>query len=158
MSTQRREIRWQRKSCMERAGTSEQVRPVPVACYTRANANGGTAPPVATAWFNPTDEDLSMGATAWLATNSLQSDHRIRKLVRPVRFVIQAIRRGSPPFWAGARAATGTPATYASSLRHIPSPPVLKRLHPTSPRVPAALSSWTERYDGKRDLYLQYAA
>jgi hypothetical protein len=158
MSTQRRESRWQRRSCMERVGFAEQVRPAPVAWYARANANGGTAPPVATARFHPTDGDLSVGSPAWLATNSLQLDYRIGKLVRPVRFVIQAIRRGSPPFGAGARAATGTPATYASSLPHIASPSGLERLHPTLPRVPAALSRWTERYDGKRDLYLQYAA
>jgi hypothetical protein len=37
-------------------------------------------------------------------------------------------------------------------------PALPARLHPSLPRVPAALSCRTERQDGKRDLYIQHAA
>jgi hypothetical protein len=137
MSTQRRENRWQRTSCTERADTWKQACLLPVAQQSRARANGGTAPPA---------------VSAWLATNSLQLDHRIGQLVR------QSHRRGSPPPGAGSNAATATPATLRSSLPLIPFPSGFARIHPSFPQVPAGDSRWTERYDGKGNLHLQYAA
>jgi hypothetical protein len=161
MSTQRRENRWQRRSCTEcgvpgrrylpdgvqRAGPQGESFPGLFARQDRADANGGTAPP-----SHPSDEDLSPGAPAWLATNSLQMDYRIVQLVR------QDLRLGSPPFGAGRGAETGTSATHGLSLPHIPSPSGFEQFHPTLPRVPAGRRRWAERYDGKRDLHLQHAA
>jgi hypothetical protein len=170
MSTQRRENRWQRTSCTLGAGASRvpgdrsaspgwrvsgHATPAPIAQYDRAYANGGTAPP---------------RTSAWLATNSLQSDRRTIKLVKPVRFVplvplvpffsrdIRHSSHSSPPSGAALRAATGTLATHRSSLPHIPSSSGFVCLHPTLPRFPAGKRRWTERYDGKRDLHLQHAA
>ena len=151
MSTQRRENRWQRRSCtqceapgrrflpegVQRAGPPGEEIPGLIARHHRADASGGTAPP---------------GFPAWLATNSLQSGYRIVQLVR------QDLRLGSPPFGASRGAETGTSATHGSSLPHIPSPSGFERLHPTLPRVPAGRRRWAERYDGKRDLHLQHAA
>jgi hypothetical protein len=151
MSTQRRESRWQRTSCTERAGPLGKAIPGPIARNGRARASGGTAPPGISA-FHPSDESLSSGFPAWLATNSLQSGYRIVQLVR------QDLRLGSPPFGAGRGAETGTSATHGSSLPHIPSPSGFERLHPTWPQVPAGRRRRAERYDGKRDLHLQHAA
>lgn len=148
MSTQRREIRWQRTSCTvcaEISGgpgdrswsqgwkASGHASPSPDARPGRADASGGTAP-------------------AWLATNSLQSDYFIEQLVR------QDIRRGLPPPGARSRAATGVPATRRSSLLPISIPPGFASFHPTSPQAPAGNRHWAERYDGQRDLYFQHAA
>jgi hypothetical protein len=134
MSTQRRENRWQRRSCTERVG---KVFPGSIARRSCTDVNGGTAPP---------------GFSEWLATNSLQSGYRI------VQLVLQDLRHGSPPFGAVPGAATGTPATHGVPPPHIPSPSGLAPLHPTLPRVPAGRRRWAERYDGKRNLYLQHAA
>jgi hypothetical protein len=131
---------------VQSAGASGQASLAPAPRHGRAYANGGTAPPA---------------TPAWLATNSLQLDHRTIQLVRFVQLVRKDIRHGSrssPPLGAGSRAATGTPATQRSSLLHIPFPPGFARLHPTLPRFPAGNCRWTERYDGKRDLHLQHAA
>jgi hypothetical protein len=151
MSTQRRENRWQRTSCTEgkvstrrflpdgvqRVGDPGHSNPAPITRIRRADASGGTAPPV---------------TPAWLATNSLQLDRRIVKLVR------QDIRRGSPPPGVARRTASRTSAIHGSSLPHIPFPPGLALIHSTLPQVPAGRRRWAERYDGKRDLYLQHAA
>ncbi len=137
MGTQRRENRWQRTSCTERAGISAENFLLPVAQLIRAQASGGTAPPVF--W-------------AWLATISLHLEYRIGQLVR------QDNRRGSPPPGAGRRPVTATPATLASSFPLIPFPSGFARIHPTLPQVPAGESRWTERYDGKGNLHLQHAA
>jgi hypothetical protein len=137
MSTQRRENRWQRLSCTEHASISAENYLLPVALLACAEANGGTAPPA---------------ASAWLATNSLQLEYRIGQLVR------QGYRRGSPPSGAGSRSATATPAILASSLPLIPFPSGFARIHPSLPQVPAGDSRWTERYDGKGNLHLQHAA
>jgi len=134
MSTQRQENRWQRTSCTEHgvpsrrfvpdgvqsARASGQACPAPFARQDRAHARVGTAPPQAIVWL----------PAAWLATNSLQSDHCTTP---PVRLVLQAIRRSSPPFGAGRRAVTGTPATRRSSLPPIPLPSGPPRLHPALP-------------------------
>ena len=140
MSSQRRENRWQRTSCTERAGAAGLACPAPFARHGRAHARVGTAPPQAIIWLQ----------AAWLATNSLQLDHLFAQLVRLVE---QDIRRGSPP-----PGEAGRPAGPRSSLPLTPSPSVLVRLHPTLPQLPADKRRWTERYDGKRDLYLQHAA
>jgi len=137
MSTQRRENRWQRRSCTKRVGSLASW-----AQNGRAMANGGTAPLLSIVWL----------AFAWLATDSLQSDHRIGQLVR------QDVRCGWPPYWVGRRTATGTPAASRSSSPHIPTLPERALLHRSLPQAPAGSRLWAERYDGKRDLYLQHAA
>ena len=163
MSTQRRENRWQRRSCTQRAETScilgdeslsrvwkvsGNASPGPVARHSRALAKVGTAP----IRFHPSDKDLSPGAPDWLATNSLQLDYSNLQLAR------QNIRRSSPPPGAGCGAAFDPLATHRSSFSRIPSPSGLVCLHPTLPRFPAGKRRWTERYDGKGNLHLLYAA
>ena len=154
MSTQRRENDWQPRNGANYAKKSEPARLAPVAQHGRAYAKVGTAPP------KTTDSLLK----AWLATNSLQLDHRISQLVwliRLVRHVLQDFRPGSqslPPFGAGRRVSFDTPATLRSSLPHIPVPSGFARPSPTLPQNPAGKCRWTERYDGKRDLYFQHAA
>jgi hypothetical protein len=141
MSTQRRANGLRTTGCMDGAESVELLSSVFSAQFDHAHARGGTAP----VGFFPN----------WLATNSLQSDYRITQLVRLVSF---NIRRGSPPPGADYRAAAVTLKFFGSSTSHIPSLSGLARLHHSLPRVPAAKGSWTERYDGKRDLYLQHAA
>ncbi len=151
MSTQRRENRWQRTSCTERARASGTL-PTWIAPQGRAFATDGTAPPRTAACFHPSDKSPSPGAPEWLATNSLQSDHLT------VQLAVQDYRRGSPPSGAGRHAESGRPAAFRSSLPHLPAPPVFEPLHLLLPQFPADKCRWTERYDGKRDLHLQHAA
>ena len=134
MSTQRRESRWRRMSCIESAKALGHTNPALIARNTYADASGGTAPPASSASFHPSDEDLSPGAPEWLATNSLQLGYRIVRLFQIVR---QEVRQFSPPFVAGAGAATGTPAIHGSSPPHIPSPTGYACIHSTLPWVPA---------------------
>jgi hypothetical protein len=148
MSTQRRENRWQRINCTHRGSVSGFANPAPIAQHGRAYAKVGTAP----IWFRPSDKELSPGALDWLATNSLQSDHRT------IQFARQNIRRSSPPPGAGCRAASATLATHRSSLLRITSPSVFVCLHSTLPQFPAGKRRWTERYDGKGNLHLLNAA
>jgi len=103
MSTQRRANRWQRTGGTKRAAVLEISFPTPVVRSVRALANGGTAPP---------------RYGAWLATNSLQLDHRF------VQIAGQQIRRGSPPFGRGNLTKHSLPTTHGSSLRTFPSLPV----------------------------------
>ena len=137
MSTQRRANRWQRTGSTKRAAVLEISFPAPVVRSVRALANGGTAPPL---------------YGAWLATNSLQLDHRFLQLAG------QEIRRGSPPPGPGHHTKYSYPATHGSSLRHIPFPSGSTRLHLTLSQDPTGNCRRAERYDGKRDLYLQHAA
>ena len=160
MSTQRRENRWQHRSCTQRAGASEHGNSAPIARHGRAHAKVGTAPPA---------------KSAWLATNSLQSDHRTIQIVQLVRIVqlvplstVPSVPRGklckrhkarsAPPFGAALGVAAGTLATLRSSLAFIPSSSGLVFLHPTLPWFPAGKRRWTERYDGKGNLHLLHAA
>ena len=142
MSTQRRGNRWQRISCRVCHGVTKQACFTPAKGYALQTAKVKTAPPL----------------TAGLATNSLQSDYRTTQLVQPVRLVLQATRLSSPPSMAGRCAVAGSPSVRRSSLPPIPSPSVLVRLHPALPQFPVADRRWTERYDGKRDLYFLHAA
>jgi hypothetical protein len=119
MSTQRRESRWRRMSCIESAKALGHTNPALIARNTYADASGGTAPPA---------------SSARLATNSLQLGYRIVRLFQIVR---QEVRQFSPPFVAGAGAATGTPAIHGSSPPHIPSPTGYACIHSTLPWVPA---------------------
>jgi hypothetical protein len=152
MSTQRRENRWQRISCTQRGSdsgvpgdrsssqgwkVSGLAIPAPIAQHGRAYAKVGTAPPK---------------TSAWLATNSLQSDHCT------IKFAKQNIRRSSPSPGTGCRAACATLANHRSSLPRIASPSGLVRLHPTLSQFPAGKRRWTERYDGKGNLHLLNAA
>ncbi len=121
MSTQRRENRWRRISCTQHTGLYGKSTPGPVARCACTNAGGGTAPPE---------------TPAWLATNSLQSGHRIVQLVQFVQIVRRDYRHSSPPFGAGPGLETGTIATHGSSPPRIPSPSGPARLLPTLPWVP----------------------
>jgi hypothetical protein len=142
MSKQRRENRWRPASCMERARAFGLSSPAPLARILHAHANGGTAPPV---------------FPAWLATNSLQADYLASQLVRLVRQNTRQYSRSSPSPGTVSRLAAAT-ALYWSSFPPISSSSDRVRLHPSLPQVPAASGCRTERYDGKRDLYLQHAA
>jgi hypothetical protein len=148
MSTQRRENRWQRLNCAARAGVMEHNGSAPDTRQGRAIASGGTAPLMsiiwlAWAWFHSIE---------WSATESLLSDLCIGKHVR------LGIRCVSPPqVGAGRRPEPATQATHRSSLPHIPHIPARTRLHPSLPQAPAGKRRWAERYDGKRNLYLQHA-
>ena len=162
MSTQRRENRW--LGCTERTGASGMTISASVVRRYDSFATGGTAPTY---------------ISSWLATNSLFSDHRIVQLaqflwlifsvqslglvqfVQFVQFVCPVLRdkrRGSQPFGAGGRTAFCTPAILGSSYPHIPLPSGVLCFHPSLPQAPAGRRRWAERYDGKRDLYLQHAA
>jgi hypothetical protein len=170
MSTQRRENRWQRTGCTGGGAPGRHLLPLgdgraepsqasgSVMQLGCANASGGTAPPGFLAWFHLSDENTSPVASAWLATNSLQWDCLRAQFASLARRHRPDKRRSSPPLGAGQSAATGTPATHGASPPLISSPSCLARLHPTLPRVPAGRRRWAERYDGKRDLYLQHAA
>jgi hypothetical protein len=174
MSTQRREDgcapatkfnrqgardRWQRTRFTDRVEGLSQVWFTFLAWFVRAMATVGTAPSSEAAWlpmacFRPSDEALSPGTPERLATDSLQSDHTIKR----VRQELRHASRRSPNPRAGFRADFGMPATRRLSLPLIPSPSVLLSLRPSSPNHPAGKRRWTERYDGKRDLHFLNAA
>jgi hypothetical protein len=170
MSTQRRENRWQRRSCTGGVAPSRHWMPlgderaessrIPSLrmLLGSANASGGTAPPGFPARFFSCDEIPSPGGPKWLATNSLQWDCQKVQVVSLGWQLRQNKRRGSPPLGAGLGVAFGTPATHGASPPLIPSLSGLARLRPTLPRVSAGKRRWAERYDGKRDLYLQHTA
>ena len=166
MSTQRRAslstpstktYRWESRGglrptgCMEGEGSLELASPgllgsaLLVSAFSaqidHADAGGGRAP-----------RGLRRALTS---TNSLQSDYRN---TRPVRLVSLNIRPVSPPARAGQGAAAATLKFFGSSFPPIPSSSGFARLHPSLPRVPAALRRRSERYDGKRDMYFQHAA
>ncbi len=157
MSTQKRVNRSQHIGCTDRAGVGCFPLPAHVARYAAMVANGRTAPLLSILW----------SAWAWVATNFLHSDHHTRQLVRPVS---PADRRGSPPPPVRSRAAQGKPASPRSSIPHIPYPSGLVSIHRTSPQgalrrlrrlapqAPDGQHRRAERYDGKRNLYLQHAA
>jgi hypothetical protein len=145
MSTQKRENRWQRMSCTERAGAGSFPLPSDLARYVCAIANGGTAPLLSIFW----------SAYAWLATKFLQTDYPIRQLVRPVP---TARHRSSPPPRVGRRAALGIQASPRSSLPHISRLSGFAHFRRSLPQAPAGNHRRAERYDGKRDLYFQHAA
>jgi hypothetical protein len=148
MSTQRRASRWQRSSCTQGAQAWGHIGPGLAAPYGCAYANGGTAPPGTPERFHPSDERLSPGTPERfhpsderlspgtperLATNSLQSDYRIARLVRLVPFDIRQSLRSSPPTPGANSAAIGRPAMHGLSLRHIPIPPGFEHLHSPLP-------------------------
>jgi hypothetical protein len=152
MSTQRREDRWQRRSCMERTGASsvlcdgflsqgwrisELESSALYVPQVHAFAKVGTAPP-----------QFAVG----LATNSLSLDYRL------VQLIARDDCRSSSPSGAERRTVPSTQTTHGLSLHRVPLPSALLHLHPSLPRVPAGLSRRTERYDGKGNLYLQHAA
>ena len=160
MSTQKRENRWQRITCTERAGIpgapgdrasssglSGWALPSPanVARYVCAIASGGTAPFMS----------MVLSVWVWLATKFLQTDQPIRQLVRPA---LKAHRRGSPPPGACRHAVLGTLASPRSSLPPIPFPPGFAPFRLHLPQAPAGYRRRAERYDGKGNMYLLYAA
>jgi hypothetical protein len=147
MSTQRREDRRRSTEVARELGYFWLVF---IAQFIRRMAAVGTAPLHAA---TPLRE-------ARLATNSLQSGHLNPKLVRQE---LCRVLRTAAPIRAADRAVHGTPATRRSwtdrfILRLTLAPSVLERLHPCLPHHPAGQCRWTERYDGKRDLYLLHAA
>jgi hypothetical protein len=101
------------------------------------------------------------GASEWLATNSLQSDYRTTQFVRPVRSV-SIVSRDFRESWPAQSPPAARPSANRRlkrlSLPHIPSSSGLPFLRSALPRIPAALSCGTERYDGKGNLHLLHAA
>jgi hypothetical protein len=159
MSTQRRENRWQ-CNCAGYARGWSQIWLLFLVWFARAIATVGTAPTNANfrlrlSNFHPSDEDLSPGTPDQLATNSLQSGHRF---TQPVRQELRRPSHSAPPSQAARRSSAASPATRRSALSLIPSPSVPERLHPSLAHIPAGQCRWTERYDGKRDLYFLNAA
>jgi hypothetical protein len=134
-----------RRDSTEFAGGLGSIWPIFLAWFARAIATVGTAPPQKAIRLN----------AEWLATKSLQSDYRTIQLVRQA---FSRPSRSSPPPQAGLSATTGSSATRRLSPRFTPIPSVIELLHPFRPQHPAGKCRWTERYDGKRDLYFQYAA
>jgi len=135
MSTQRRENRGRHRSCKEREGELRLPGHAPSAQYACAHATVGTAPPLATARFDPSDEDPSLGPPARLATNSLPSDYRTTQIVRLVHCVrltpsgIRHSSHGSPP-----------PGGWqAREPRHTGDAKVIPLAHSLTFRVPASL-------------------
>jgi hypothetical protein len=93
-----------------------------LAWFARAIASVGTAPPTPR---NP------LGTSEWLATKSLQLDHRTIQLVRFIQGVLQDARprlRSAWPPGAVDGVSMGRPAARRSSLPHIPVLPGLVRL------------------------------
>ena len=89
--------------------------------FARTIASVGTAPP-------PTTVSLK---AKWLATKSLQLDHRTIQLVRFLQVVRQDVRprlRSARPPGAVDGVSMGRPAARRSSLPHIPVLPGLARL------------------------------
>ena len=103
-----------------------------------ACADGETAPP---------------GYRVWLATNSLQSDHR--RCSSPFD---RALRRN---IGLKTRCGTHRPAAHLTPEPPRPSfPPCSQssRLLPHLSGIPAGVFRRAERYDGKRDMHLLHAA
>jgi hypothetical protein len=138
MSTQRRVCRSQCMSHQNRAGERgplndtpslvERSAPAPVTRFSRALADGKTAPPGRLAT-----------TPARVATNSLQEDIHSVRLVRHDYFP-----QGS--------------AAYRSPLSPISFLPGSALVHPTLPQAPEGIRHWAERYDGKRDMHFKHAA
>ena len=97
------------------------------------------------------------GLTAWLALparwaiNSLQSDHHNTQLVR-------LVGRGWLLLGLGRRTQAVPSAFIQVILSAQPHPSSFARLHRALSQLPAARGRRTERCDGKRNLYFQYAA
>ena len=147
MSTQRRESRWQRRSNTKRAGAVGKRSLALCTLRVHASASGGTAPP---------------RTGAWLATNSLQLGYRIVQLVSVVQFLVSVVpfkdRHSTPPPGAERYAVICTSTARVVSLLCIPFSTEFASFHPTAPQIPTGRGRRAEGYDGKRDLYLQYAA
>jgi len=145
MSTQKREGCWQRTTCPERAGSRVCFHPGRYARYGWAIASGRTAPLRAAFWL----------VWAWMATIFLQKDQPLRHSARPL---FQAEPPGSPLLSPPRRfRASGKPASPRSYLPLSPVLPSLAESHLTLPRAPAQYRR-AERYDGKGNLHLLYAA
>ena len=164
MSTQKRENRWQRKTCTEHASAWVRLNPALVPALIRlgcANAFGKTAPLLSLlfwwtwAWLTSSDNPPSLGEPDRLATKFLHLDRLNRHVVQPV---LEAHRRGSPPFAARRHAGFGTVKSVRSFLPLLPFPSGFAPLPLRLPQAPAAYRRRAERYDGKRDMYLLHAA
>ena len=126
MSTQRRENRWQ-QLCTEYAAELGHLWLVLLAGFVRIAASVGTAPQPA----------VVRSSAAGLATNSLQSGHLTKQLVRQAS--CRSVR-SAPPLRAARRALRGVPATRRSSLPLTPTPSVLEYLHPSLPHCGSPLN------------------
>jgi len=143
MSTQRRE---DRRRYTEFARELGHFWLVFIAQFLRVMAAVGTAPLQA---VTPLRE-------ARLATNSLQSGHLNTRLVRQEVLRTPAPIRAVP--WVCRTSSTRRSWIESSSLRLTLAPSALECFHPNLPHHPAGERRWTERYDGKRDMYLLNAA
>jgi hypothetical protein len=135
----------QRTGCPERAEVRVNFYPGRHAQHDWALAVGRTAPLRPAFWL----------VWAWMATNFLQEDQPLRQSAQSL---FQAEPPGSPPFSPDRPSRVpGKPASPRSSLPLSPLLPALEPSHLTSPRAPAQLRR-AERYDGKGNLHLLYAA
>jgi hypothetical protein len=119
----------------ERANGSAKDGQIPVARFGDSNAGGTTA-------ADTRSHKLSAIGSPQYSTGSACSFNHVPRiaLLTAWRRMHQAVPFASPGY-----------SEYFS-----PSLPA--RLHPILPRVTAAYRCRTERYDGKRDLYIQHAA
>ena len=155
--------RWHRVGCTERAGAARGISPAAIVRYICSVASGQTALLVSILWsaWIPSDTDPSPEILERLEAKFLLSDYHFGQLVRSA---FKAELRGSPPLRVHGRGALGTKASLRSSLRHIPYPSGVTGLHrtlpqgPLGPQAPAGYRRRAERYDGKRDMYLQHTA
>lgn len=176
MSTQRREDRWQRTGYAEYADDWSRIWLVFIAFFARCAVTARSKVRIGTAMlsaiarllsasFGAGDTILSSGH-AEAATDSLLSDHQTTQLDRQL---FCRASHSSPPAWAARAVIAGLPATRRSSLPLTPAPSGLPSFHPSLPHgssarigrtahIPAGQCRWTERYDGKRDLYFLNAA
>src|ERR1035438_9564876 len=153
MSTQKRENRWQRITCTERAGAWVRLNPALAPALIRlgcACAFGKTAPLLSLlwstwAWLTARDFHPSPGEPSRLATKFLQSDRHHRHVVQPV---FEAHRRGSPPL-ANPHAGFGTVKSVRSFLPLLPFPSGFAPLPLRLPQAPAGYRRRAERYDGR---------
>jgi hypothetical protein len=114
---------------------------------------GATAPRALQHRADASAETASTDGLVLKATKSLRSDHR-KRAPRSYRL---PRRNASLEYRIGCTrpAEDHMPQSPRPSPQPISSP---SRLHLTSPLIPAGQTGWTERYDGKRDLYLLHAA
>lgn len=95
------------------------------------------------------------GLMAIAARIPLRQDRRNSRRDR-FQWHVWSLSSGLPPF----RQANVSKASLDCSTGYLPilSPAVFARSHRTLPLVPAAQSSWMERYDGKGNLHFKHAA
>lgn len=132
-------------------------RMIPAINTDRADFRRLTAPLMSIIWLAwvwlCAGDQTSQTMTDRNATNSLLSD-RLNEIL-----ALHNNGSGSAPPGPSRHSPPCLRVSLRSSLRYVPNLlPVCAHLHSTLPIAPAGKVRWAERHDGKRDLYLLYAA